>query len=128
LPTAIQHKPATVKVKTLVKLYKRIAIYAIGTTTVTNVCPPVNLLLEVLRRSQQRSLLLLATTVRLTRISAQITSGVELATTACAPLGVRANAHTTRATTEIVQAMDTSQFVDATGSLTTMPVMHKLLV
>ncbi len=131
-PTVTQHNPATVKDKTLVKLYKRIAIYVTGTTTVANACRPVNLRLEVLRRSQQRnqqrSLLLLATTVKLTRISAQITSGVELATTACAPLGVRANAHTTRATTEIVQAMDTSQFADATGPLTTMPVMHKLLV
>jgi len=132
LPTAIQHKPATVKVKTLVKLYKRIAIYATGTTKAANVCRPVNLLLEVLRRSQQRnqqrSLLLLATTVKLTRISAQITSGVVLATMACAPPGVRVNAHTTRATAEIVQAMDTSQFAGATGPLTTMPVMHKLLV
>jgi hypothetical protein len=131
-PTVTQHKPATVKDKTLVKLYKRIAIYAIGTTTVTNVCPPVNPLLEVLRRSQQRnqqrSLLLLATTVKLTRISAQVVSGVQLANMASAPLGVRVNAHTTRATTEIVQVMETSQFADATGPLTKMPVMHKLLV
>ena len=96
------------------KLYKRIAIYAIGTTTVTNVCPPVNLLLEV--------------TVKLTRISAQVASGVKLATAACAPPRVRANAHTTRATTEIVQVMETSQFADATGPLTKMPVMQKLLV
>ena len=113
-------------------LYKRIAIYATGTA---NVCRPVNLLLEVLRRSQQRnqqinqqrSLLLLDTTVKLTSISAQVVSGVQLANMASVPLEIRADARTTRDIPEVVQAMGTTQFAGATGTLTKMSVTHKLL-
>ena len=123
LPTVTQHKPATVKDKTLVKIYKRIAIYATGITKRTNVCRPTVLLLSP-QRTQQRNLLLLATAVKLTRkISAQVASGVKQATTAIAP--VRATARTIP---EIVQAKEASQFADATGTLTKMLVKHKLLV
>ena len=54
-------------------------------------------------------------------------SGVQLANMASAPLEVRADARTTLATSEIVLSLTAHQFVDATGTLTKMPVTHKLL-